>query len=86
MNVANNELSLVESNMIQITYQTKEEEHAMPVLRTIAVPEVLACSTSSRLRDLCSRSTRRVFTADEVVDESIDDFESRLGNTTSIGL
>ncbi|KAE9363581.1 hypothetical protein N431DRAFT_474596 [Stipitochalara longipes BDJ] len=72
---------LVESNVIQITCQTKEEEDASHGLKTIAVPELLACTASSRLRDLCSQSTRRVFTADEVLDESIEDFESRLSNT-----
>jgi hypothetical protein len=64
--------------MIQITYRTKEDENSASLLQTIAIPEVLACSRSSRLRDLCARSNGRVFTADNVVGKLIDEFEEQL--------
>jgi hypothetical protein len=76
--VTNQKLRLVESNMIQITCTTQEDNELGPVFRTIGVSEALACAISSRLRDLCASNTQRVFTADEVVGESIDDFGERV--------
>jgi hypothetical protein len=68
----------MESNMMKITYRTKEDDNSASLLRTITVPEALACSRSSRLRDLRARGTGRVFTADDVLGKLIDDFKKQL--------
>ena len=67
--------------MVQIEWHTKADETAVPVLRTISVPETLACAVSVHLRFLCSTfPDRRIFEADEIVGEPIADFEARLHN------
>ncbi|KAF8859548.1 hypothetical protein BDZ45DRAFT_725283 [Acephala macrosclerotiorum] len=42
-------------------------------IRTVSLPEVLACAVSSLFRQLCKDTKKRIFTSDEVLGEKLKD-------------